>query len=452
MIPPLDVDALRAFELRALELHEFARALPGVVIPLGGLVDFISRRRRGILIRLVRTVVGVETTHYVGRDGWCRPLQTLGGPPSPFHPREVRSKVGRYAAARAQMRPEARQFDRYLLGRLGESSESLRLPRPPPGGYATAVDALEPDEGRDRDPGVVSFALVGLPLAQAQLIDNAEGVRPYGGIVLPRDQSPSSSSSTTTRDAAANDGGTAPVLLAAIRPPRADDAVIGAARRPGRRSIVAHDCSPTDDRLYDRRRRRGRRREEERRCASFVLPPTSRRRRRTYSQLSPLGPSHVWIQVHYEIAPDASARRHRSPMMRWLSAAATTIGGVLPRRRHEGGGGRVLRHTWVVRRSGRRLGFRFRRPAMLSLSQRTVMTGNLDRQCFSRFSVDLTYSAMRFADPAITFPANPIRNSPVNSHILLSPCWSDRRDRIWSLRATYLEVQLGTIKCPYQEK
>ena len=134
MIPPLDVDALRAFELRALELHEFARALPGVVIPLGGLVDFISRRRRGILIRLVRTVVGVETTHDVGGDGGCRPLQTLGGPPSPFHPREVRSKVGRYAAARAQMRPEARQFDRYLLGRLGESSESLRLPRPPPGG------------------------------------------------------------------------------------------------------------------------------------------------------------------------------------------------------------------------------------------------------------------------------------------------------------------------------
>ena len=262
------------------------------------------------------------------------------------------------------MRPEARQLDRHLLVRLGESSESLcRLPRPRPGGYATAVDALEPDDGRDRDPGVVvSFALVGLPLAQAQLIDDAEGVRPYGGIVLPRDQSPSSSSSstTTTRDAAANYGGTAPVLLAAIRPPGgADDAVIGVARRHGRRSIVAVDCSPTDDRLCDRRRRRGRMWEEERRCASFVLPPT-RRRRRTYSYLSHhLGPSHEWIQVHYEIAPDASARHHRSPMMLWFSAAATTIGGVLPRRRHEGGGGRVLRHTWVVRRSGRRLGIRF---------------------------------------------------------------------------------------------
>ncbi len=90
MIPPLvDVDALRAFELR--ELREFARALPGVVIPLGGLVDFISGRRRGILIRPVRSVVGVETTHDVGRDGRRRPLQALGGPPPPFHPREVRS-------------------------------------------------------------------------------------------------------------------------------------------------------------------------------------------------------------------------------------------------------------------------------------------------------------------------------------------------------------------------
>jgi len=89
-----------------------------------------------------------------------------------------------------------------------------------------------------------------------------------------------------------------------------------------------------------------------------VRPPT--RRRRTYSYLPHLGPPHERIQVHYEIAPDASARHRRSPMMRWFSAAVTTIGGVLPRRWHEGGGGgRVLRHTWVVRRSGRRLGFHF---------------------------------------------------------------------------------------------
>ena len=286
-MPPLDVNALHALELRALELHELAGALLGLVIPLG-LIDF---ERRGIPILVP---AGVETTHDVGRDRLCRPLKPLGGPPPPFHPREVRSQVVRHAAARAQVRPEARQLDRYLLGGPGESPELL-LPRPPRGN-AAAVDALEPD-GRGDTAAVVAPG--GLPLAQAQLIDHAEGVRPYGGIVLPRDQSPPSSAR-----AAANDGGTAPAL-AAIRPGGAD-AIVDA--RPGR-SIVALLDSTT--RQMDLRYRRGM--WEERRCAAFVLP-----RRRAYS-LSRL-PSHERIQVHYEIAPNA---RHRSPM-----PFPATIGGL----------------------------------------------------------------------------------------------------------------------------